>query len=189
MQGKMIIISAPSGAGKSTIIKAILDSGMDIEFSVSACSRPMRNGEQDGVHYHFLSVDDFKRRIDNDEFLEWEEVYKNHFYGTLKSELSRIWDKGKTILIEADVYGGVSMKSQYGAQALSIFIRPPGLARLKERLINRSTDKQEHIETRLAKAQEEMDLADKFDTIVVNDDLDTAVREAKAVIQSFLSHE
>ncbi len=186
---KVIIISAPSGAGKSTIVKALLSTDLNIGFSVSACSRPKREGEVDGVHYNFVSVEEFKRKIANEEFIEWEEVYKNHFYGTLRSELQRVWEKGKAILIDADVYGGINIKKQFGEKALSIFIMPPGIETLKERLVDRSTDKDEDIEIRVAKAKEELMLADKFDKIVINDDLDTAINEAFVSVQRFINNE
>jgi guanylate kinase len=186
MQGKIIIVSAPSGAGKSTIVKKILDQGLDIEFSVSACSRPIRDGEVDGVHYYFLSTEEFKDRIINGEFIEWEEVYEDHFYGTLKAELDRVWNNGNAILIDADAYGGINIKKQFGDQALSIFIMPPDKKTLRDRLISRSTDKPESIELRMAKAGEELALAYKFDKVVINDKLETAVREVLETIEKFL---
>jgi guanylate kinase len=186
MQGKIIIISAPSGAGKSTIVKAVLDEGLDIEFSVSACSRPKRDGEIDGVHYYFMGTDEFRKRIANGEFIEWEEVYKDHFYGTLKTELDRVWNNGNTILIDADAYGGINIKKQFGDKALSIFIMPPDEKTLRDRLINRSTDKAEIIELRMAKAGEELALANKFDKVVINDKLETAVDEVLKTIRKFL---
>lgn len=188
MTGKIIIVSAPSGAGKSTIVNAILNGGMDIEFSISACSRPKREGELHGVHYYFLDIEEFKRRIARDEFVEWEEVYKDHFYGTLKSELKRVWEKGKTILIDADAYGGINIKEQFGDQALSIFIMPPSKAILKERLIRRSTDRPENIALRMAKADEELALAEKFDKVVVNDKLENAIAEVMLSIKNFLKN-
>jgi len=189
MSEKVVIISAPSGAGKSTIVKAILEKDMNLGFSISACSRPMRKGEIDGEHYFFLSVEEFKKRIEQDEFLEWEEVYKDHFYGTLKSELKRVWDKGKALLIDADVYGGVNIKNLFGEKALSLFIMPPSIDTLKKRLIKRSTDKETDINIRVAKAAEELKLANKFDRIVVNDDLESAVADAITAIESFINNE
>lgn len=187
MSEKVVIISAPSGAGKSTIVKAILETDMNLEFSISACSRPMRKGEIDGEHYYFSSVEEFKKKIEQDEFLEWEEVYKDHFYGTLKSELKRIWDKGKVLLIDADVYGGINIKNLFGEKALSLFIMPPNIETLKKRLLKRSTDKATDINIRVAKAAEELKLANKFDKIVVNDDLESAIADATIAIESFIN--
>jgi len=187
MPEKLIIISAPSGAGKTTIIKEILNSGIDLEFSISACSRKIRAGEQNAVDYYFLSAEEFRKKIENNEFLEWEEVYKDHYYGTLLSELTRIWEKGSNVLVEADVYGGINIKNKYGDKALSIFIRPPSIEKLEERLLKRSTDSKESIQTRVAKAKEEIDNAGKFDVVVVNEDLSKAVEESKNVILKFIN--
>ncbi len=186
MKGKVIIISAPSGAGKTSIIREILNSGLNLEFSVSACSRPKRKGEVNGKDYWFLSPDDFKHKIEKDEFLEWEEVYKDHYYGTLKSEIQRIWDKGKHVLVEADVYGGMNIKSHFPERSLSLFIMPPSIEALKTRLIKRSTDNPENIKTRVEKAKEEISLAKKFDAVVVNDTLSKAIRDTQHAIRSFL---
>lgn len=183
---KIIIISAPSGAGKSTIVKALLKADLDLEFSISACSREKREGEIDGVHYYFISIAEFKRKIRNNEFIEWEEVYKDHFYGTLKSELDRVWNKGKTFIIDVDVYGGINVKKQFGKQALSLFIKPPDIQTLEERLFNRSTDKTKDIQTRLAKAREELTLEGHFDRSIINDDLETAVKQAIEAVRSFI---
>ncbi len=188
MSGKLIIISAPSGAGKSTIIREVMNSGINLEFSISACSRKIREGEKDGVDYYFLSLDDFKKKIKNGEFLEWEEVYKDHFYGTLYSELKRIWEKGSNVLVEADVFGGINIKKKYGDQALSIFIMPPSIQNLEERLLKRSTDSLESIKTRVAKAKEEMDKAGEFDVVVVNDELNKAVKETFGIIRVFFDN-
>jgi len=186
MQGRIVIISAPSGAGKSTIIREVMAAGFPLEFSVSACSREMRPGEEDGKDYWFLTLDEFREKIEKNEFLEWEEVYRDHYYGTLRSELERIWDKGHHVLIEADVYGGLNIKSQYPDRSMSIFIMPPSVDELRDRLIRRSTDKIESINTRVQKAMEEISLAEKFDVIIVNDNLNQAVEEAKRVIKAFL---
>lgn len=187
MPDKLIIISAPSGAGKSTIIREVIKSGINLEFSISACSRKMREGEKDGVDYYFLSAREFKKRIDNGEFLEWEEVYKDHFYGTLLSELNRIWKKGSAVLVEADVYGGINIKEKFGDKALSIFIMPPSVEQLEKRLLKRSTDSIESIKTRVAKAKEEMDNSGKFDVVIVNDKLDEAVEKTKNTIRNFIN--
>lgn len=186
MKGKLVIFSAPSGAGKTTIVKLLLEKLSELEFSISACSRAKRAEEKDSRDYYFLSVEEFKSKLENDEFLEWEEVYKDHFYGTLKSEIQRIWDKGKHVIFDVDVIGGLNIKKFYGEKALSIFVQPPSLTHLKERLKGRSTDTDENIETRLNKAEEEMQYAKQFDIILVNDDLERAVEEGVGLITGFL---
>ncbi|MGQ9620181.1 MAG: guanylate kinase [Bacteroidales bacterium] len=186
-KGKVIIVSAPSGAGKSTIIKHLLDSGINLEFSVSATTRLPRGGEKNGVEYYFLSVDEFKEKIKNGEFIEWEEVYKNQFYGTLKSELERIWIKNKHILFDVDVKGGISLKKIFGKNALSVFIMPPSIEELEKRLIKRGSDTPEKIKMRVQKAGIEMKSAGSFDCIVVNDDLDKAKNEAYFLVNNFLN--
>lgn len=186
MGGKLVIISAPSGAGKTSIIREVLKSGINLEFSISACSRPMRKGEVNGIDYYFLSVEDFKDKIRHHKFLEWEEVYKDHYYGTLLSELDRIWKKGKIVLVEADVYGAIKIKNRFGANALNIFIMPPSIEELEERLIKRSTDKKENIKIRVAKAKEEIGKAGHFDKIIVNKNLKEAILETRDTIMGFL---
>jgi len=186
MEGKLVIFSAPSGAGKTTIVRAILNHLHELEFSVSACSRPMRKNEIDGRDYYFLGIEGFKEKIEADAFLEWEEVYKNHYYGTLRSEVERIWTKGKHVIFDVDVYGGLNIKQQYGDQALSIFVMPPSVLTLEERLRNRSTDVEENIQKRMEKARHEISMAGKFDKIIINDKLDTAIAEALATLTEFL---
>ena len=186
MKGKLIIFSAPSGAGKTTIVKLLLEKLSELEFSISACSRAKRAEEKDSRDYYFLCVEEFKSKLENDEFLEWEEVYKDHFYGTLKSEIQRIWDKGKHVIFDVDVIGGLNIKKFYGEKALSIFVQPPSLTHLKERLKGRSTDTDENIETRLDKAEEEMQYAKQFDKILINDELEKAVEEAADLVKDFL---
>lgn len=188
MTGKLVIFSAPSGAGKTTIVKKMLEKLPELQFSVSACSRKKRPGEKDGKDYYFLSVASFREKISNDEFLEWEEVYKGHFYGTLKSEISRIWDKGKHVIFDVDVVGGLNIKKYYGDKALAIFIMPPSLGHLKERLRKRSTDSEENIETRLAKAEKELKYSEQFDVIIVNNKLEKAVQEAETVVKDFIDN-
>ena len=188
MEGKVIIISAPSGCGKSTIIKALLDRGeIDMQFSVSATNRPPRAGEADGVHYHFLTDDEFRRRIAQDDFLEYEEVYPGRFYGTLRSEIDRICSAGHNCILDIDVKGAVNVRRKLGDRAISIFIQPPGIEALRERLIGRATDSAEEIEKRVGKAAEELAYAPQFDVIVVNDRLQDAVDGVDRVIKEFIA--
>ncbi len=189
MEGKVVIFSAPSGAGKTTIVKEMLNQQFGLEFSISACSRKKRPNEEDGKDYYFLSTEEFKQKIDNNEFLEWEEVYSDHFYGTLRSEVDRIWSKGKDVIFDLDVVGGANVKKIFGDQALSIFIMPPSLEVLKERLSKRSTESDESLKRRLDKAEFELSYANKFDVQIINDNLEAAIDEAKAVVFSFLSVE
>jgi guanylate kinase len=186
MNGKMIIFSAPSGAGKTTIVKHLLSKFPQFEFSISATSRKMREGEQHGKDYFFLSADDFKQRIANSEFVEWEEVYTDNFYGTLKSELDRIWAKGNVVIFDVDVKGGVNLKRMFPDNSLSLFVMPPSVEELRNRLVGRGTDSTEAIERRVAKAEEELSFSDKFDVVVVNDNLEEAKTKAEEVIASFL---
>lgn len=181
-----IIISAPSGAGKSTVVAALLKQLPQLAFSVSACSRSPRKNERDGVHYYFLDQDSFKHRIDEGEFFEWEEVYPGMYYGTLQSELERIWAEGKVVVFDVDVFGALQIKSKLGTEALSIFIQPPNLDSLEERLRNRQTDNEQKIQLRLAKAAQEMEQASKFDKIVINDDLNEAIERVKSLILDFI---
>ena len=187
MPGKVLIFSAPSGSGKSTIVNHILGLHPEVEFSVSATTRPPRGQEQDGVEYLFYSADIFRLLIRDGKFVEFEEVYPDRFYGTLKSEVNRIWSKGHVIIFDVDVKGGVNLKKYFGEQALSVFIQAPSVEVLRERLINRATDSMEEIEKRVAKAAEEMTYAPQFDRVLVNDDLATAFREAEEMVDAFLS--
>jgi len=189
MKGKLIIFSAPSGSGKTTIVHHLLEQDLPLSFSISACTRAPRNNEQHGKDYYFLSADDFKRMITNEEFIEWEEVYKDHFYGTLRSELNRIWSMDKHVLFDIDVAGGVNLKDQFADQALSLFIMPPSISVLKERLENRSTDDPEIIKIRFEKAEKELKFAEKFDLVIVNDKLDVAIKEAFDAISGFLDQD
>ena len=186
MSGKVLIFSAPSGSGKSTIVNHILGLHPEIEFSVSATSRPPRGAEQDGVEYLFYSADVFRRMVRDGKFVEHEEVYPDRFYGTLKSEVNRIWAKGHVIIFDVDVKGGVSLKKYFGDSALSVFIQAPSVDELRKRLIARATDPMDAIEQRVAKAAEEMTYAPKFDRILINDDLETAYREAEKMVADFL---
>lgn len=186
MSKKVVIFSAPSGSGKSTVVSHVLPLHPEMEFSVSATSRKPRGSEQDGVEYLFYSADIFRKLVEMDKFVEYEEVYKDNYYGTLKSEVNRIWSKGHVIIFDVDVKGGVNLKKYFGDQALSVFIQAPSVEALRQRLINRGTDSPEAIEARVAKAAEEMTYADKFDYILVNDDLETALKEAEQVVDKFL---
>jgi guanylate kinase len=185
--GKLIIFSAPSGAGKTTLVNHLLQSGLNLSFSVSAASRPIRAGETNGVHYYFMSAEEFRQRIRNNEFLEWEEVYKDQFYGTLKSEVERIWKEGKHVIFDVDVIGGLNIKKIYGKKALSVFVMPPDFKKLEERLHGRSTEDQASLKKRLDKANYELTFADQFDRIILNDDLEAAKKEAFDLVDSFLN--
>lgn len=187
MAGKLIIFSAPSGSGKSTIINYLLQQPLRLRFSISATSRQPRGTEKDGVEYYFLSPEEFKARIAKGDFLEYEEVYTDKFYGTLKSEVERILNEGDNVIFDVDVVGGCNIKRYYGERALSVFIQPPSIEELRKRLVGRGTDTPEVIESRIAKAEYELGFADKFDTVVINDDLETAKAEALQVIQTFLA--
>ena len=183
---KLIIFSAPSGSGKSTIINYLLGQGLNMTFSISATSRPPRGQEQHGVEYFFLTPEEFKERIANNEFLEYEEVYQDRFYGTLKSQVENQLNAGQNVVFDVDVVGGCNIKQFYGDRALSVFILPPSIEELRKRLEGRGTDTPEVIESRIAKAEFELSFAPKFDVVIVNDDLDTAKAEALKVIREFL---
>jgi len=187
MAGKLIIFSAPSGAGKSTIVQHLLTKNLSLEFSVSATSRQPRGVEKHGVDYYYLSAEEFRKRIDNKEFIEHEEVYKDLYYGTLRNEINRISEKGNNIIFDVDVVGGLNIKKQFGDNALAIFIAPPSVDELLKRLNNRGTDTPEMIVQRVAKAEHEMSFASQFDVVVVNDDLLKAKDEAEAIIREFLN--
>ncbi len=186
VSGKCVIFSAPSGAGKTTIVHALLDANIGLEFSVSACSRDPRPNEMDGKDYHFLGIDGFKQQIDADAFVEWEEVYTNNFYGTLRSEMERIWENGHTVIFDVDVIGGLNLKKSFGDQALAIFVQPPSYEELEQRLRFRSTETEEKIAQRMSKAKEELGYANKFDHILVNDHLENAIEAAKELVQEFI---
>jgi len=186
MKGKMVIISAPSGAGKSTIVKHLLDKGINLEFSISATTRQPRGEEKDGKEYYFLDIEDFRRRIKKGDFIEWEEVYKDQLYGTLKSEVDRIWANRNHVLFEVDVKGGIHLKNIFRHKAISIFIMPPSIMELEKRLRMRGTDSPSKIKIRIAKATEEMKMADKFDNIVLNDSLEQAENDVYNLVHSFL---
>lgn len=185
--GKVIIFSAPSGAGKSTIVNYLLSKIPGLEFSISATSRSPRGEEQHGKEYYFFSASEFKKKIDAGEFLEWEEVYPGCYYGTLKAEVDRIWAKGHTVIFDVDVVGGVNIKKIFGKQALSVFVKAPSVEVLRHRLISRATDSPEKISERVAKAEEEMTYESKFDIVVVNDKLEEAYLQAEQKVRDFVN--
>lgn len=184
---KCVIFSAPSGAGKTTIVKRLLSEKFPLEFSISAATRPKREEEENGKDYYFLSVADFKKKIESEDFIEWEEVYKDNFYGTLKAEIDRIWEQGNTVIFDVDVVGGLNLKKYFGDDALSIFVMPPSIKALEERLKGRGTETPERLATRLGKAKTELITADQFDFVILNDELEKAVGAAKMVLTKFLN--
>src|SRR4030042_3763331 len=186
MDGKLIIFSAPSGSGKTTIVHYLLKRGLPLEFSVSACTREPRGDEKDGKDYYFISVEEFTYKIKNKEFIEWEEVYTGQFYGTLKSELDRIWKVKKNVLFDVDVAGGRNLKKQFGNRALAIFVMPTSIEELEKRLRKRGTESDSEIRTRLKKARKELTFAKSFDFVLINDDLEMAVDKAFEVANKFL---
>lgn len=186
MKGKLIIFSAPSGAGKTTIVRHLLEKGFDLEFSISATSREARHTETHGKDYYFLSPEDFAKKVENDEFLEWEEVYKGTSYGTLKSEVERIRNNGKNVIFDVDVIGGLNIKKYFGDEALAVFVQPPSVEELRKRLTARSTESDDKIAMRVAKAEHELSFAPQFDVIIVNDMLEKAFEEAEKVLVDFL---
>jgi len=186
---RLIVFSAPSGAGKTTLVKYILSKFNEIEFSISATSRKPRGNEKNGVDYYFLSDLEFKKRINNKEFVEHEEVYGGFFYGTLKSELKRIWEKNKIVIFDIDVVGGVNIKEMFHKETLSIFVMPPSLEILEKRLIDRGDISKDQIMTRIKKAENELDYASKFDNIIINSDLDKSQKIAFSLIKEFIENE
>lgn len=187
IEGKAIIFSAPSGAGKTTIVHYLLRQDFNLKFSVSATTRKKRPAEQDGRDYYFLSIPTFKQKIEDKKFVEWEEVYTDHFYGTLLSEVEKIWAEGNHVIFDVDVVGGISLKKFFGDKGLSVFVKPPSIDTLRERLEKRHTETEKSIERRLAKAAIEMKYAKHFDTILINDDLAVAFGEAKIIATKFLA--
>ena len=187
MPGKLIIFSAPSGAGKTTIVKHLLAKDSRLGFSISACTRDKRGrSEVHGKDYYFLTPEDFKQRIDNDEFVEWQEVYVGAFYGTLKSEVERIWSEGKSVIFDVDVKGGINIKKMYGDKALSVFVKPPSVEELERRLRSRNTETEESISKRIFKVKFEMSFQDQFDIVLVNDDLEKTLETAEKLVDDFL---
>lgn len=186
--GKLIIFSAPSGSGKTTIVRYLLDQPeLNLAFSVSAASRPRRGKEKNGEHYYFMTVSEFKKHIKNDDFLEWEEVYRDNFYGTLKSEVDRIWAEGKNVIFDIDVVGGLRIKKKFPKETLAVFVKPPSVDELKIRLKKRSTESDDKINMRIAKASIELATAPQFDKVIKNYDLDTALKEAHQLVKDFIS--
>lgn len=183
---KVLIISAPSGAGKSTLVSHLLKAGLPLMFSVSATSRKPRGNEVDGREYYFITAAEFRRRVRRGEFVEWQEVYKDHCYGTLHRELDRINGEGKIPLFDVDVMGGINLKNIFGKDALSVFVMPPSVEELRKRLIRRGTDSPEKIEMRVEKAASEILLADRFDLVIINDDLETACDEIMRIVTEFI---
>jgi len=187
MEGKLVIISAPSGAGKTTIVNHLLRNDERLEFSVSATTRKPRGTEKNGTEYYFLQVEEFRKKIRNNSFVEWEEVYKDQYYGTLKSEIERIWAAGHSVLFDVDVKGGINLKKIFTGQAVSIFIMPPSVEELEKRLLARATDSREKIRIRVEKAKEEIKLAEYFDHIIVNDILEKAQDDTLRIVSDFLA--
>ncbi len=185
-QGKCVIFSAPSGAGKTTIVHDLLSRDLGLAFSVSACSRNPRPNEIDGRDYHFLGNETFKQKIADDAFVEWEEVYTNNFYGTLKSEIERIWAEGKTVIFDVDVIGGLNLKKQFQESALAIFVQPPSYDELEKRLRGRSTESEDKINQRMSKARKELSFAPEFDFVLINDNLEQACDRAAEVVKNFI---
>lgn len=188
MNGKVIIFSAPSGAGKTTIVKHLLSCpDLNLEFSISACSRPKRSNEIHAKDYYFLFPDEFKQKIANNEFLEWQEVYQDHYYGTLKSEINRIWNNNHHAIFDVDVKGGLNLKKIFGEKALSVFVMPPSIDALEKRLRRRKTETEDRIQMRLAKAKKELQTANQFDKVILNDQLEKAFEEAEIIVRKFLA--
>ena len=188
MKGKLIVFSAPSGSGKTTIVRHLLaQADLNLEFSISAATREPRGEEVNGKDYYFMSLDQFKQHIKNEDFVEWEEVYRDNFYGTLKSEVERIWAKGKNVIFDIDVAGGLRIKSKFQKETLAVFVKPPSVDELKRRLKERSTESEEKINMRIAKAHVELATAPQFDVIIKNYDLEVALDEAYQLVKNFIN--
>lgn len=186
-KGKLIVFSAPSGSGKTTIVKHLLaQPELNLEFSISAATRSARDGETNGKDYYFISLEEFKKHINQEDFVEWEEVYRDNFYGTLKSEVERIWAQGKNVIFDIDVAGGLRIKKKFPEETLAVFVKPPSIDELKRRLKNRSTESEDKINMRIAKASVELATAPQFDTVIKNYDLDTAKQDAYNLVKEFI---
>jgi guanylate kinase len=188
-KGKLVIISAPSGSGKTTLVNYLMDKDLDLEFSVSVTTREPRNNEKNGKHYYFITADEFRKRIRKGDFVEWEEVYRDQYYGTPREEIERIFRKGKNVLFDVDVKGGINLKNIFGHKALSVFIQPPSVGELEKRLVLRGTDSPEKIRMRVDKALEEIKLACRFDYTVINDRLEQAQKEIHNIIKNFIERQ
>lgn len=186
MTGKLIIISAPSGSGKSTIVRFLMEKDLNLEFSISATTRKPRGDEKNGKEYYFMTPEKFRKKISAGDFIEWQEVYKDQLYGTLKEEIDRICNKGKNVIFDVDVKGGINLKNIFGNKAMAIFLMPPSISELRKRLSKRGIDTAEEIRTRVNKAREEMKLSDRFDHIVINDMLEKAEKEVYDIIRNFI---
>ncbi len=184
---KLLIFSAPSGAGKTTIVRHLLNTFPQLAFSVSATSRSRRGDEEDGLHYYFITEEDFRNKIRTNEFVEWEEVYPRQFYGTLKKEVERLWSQGKVVVFDVDVVGGLTIKELYGDAARAVFIKPPSIKHLEKRLQERGTDSEESMKKRIAKAERELTYGNRFDDIIINDDLERAKAKAEQVVKEHLN--
>ncbi|MFB6257096.1 MAG: guanylate kinase [Flavobacteriales bacterium] len=187
MNGKCVILAAPSGSGKTSIVHGLLEEGLELEFSISATSRPRRGKEEEGEDYYFLGPEEFRKRVDQGELIEWEEVYPDRFYGTLRSEVERIRREGKNVIFDVDVIGALNLKKQFGDEALALFIRPPSIEALEERIRGRGTDREADIQERLKKAKEEMAYGSEFDLVIKNEELDQAIADCREAITNFLA--
>ncbi len=187
--GKLIIVSAPSGSGKTTVVHHLLKQDLGLEFSISACSREKRSNEVDGKDYYFIPVEQFKKKIKNNEFVEWEEVYPGQFYGTLQSEIERIWAKGNHVIFDVDVIGGLNLKQKFLEQSLAVFIMPPSIEELEKRLTGRSSDSEESIRKRIDKATKEISFSNQFDVAIVNDVLEAALKQSEEIVRNFLKEQ
>jgi len=187
--GKLIVFSAPSGSGKTTLVRNLIaQEDLNLDFSISATSRKIRGKEINGKDYHFISLEDFNKHIDEDDFVEWEEVYRNNFYGTLKSEIERIWAKGMHVIFDIDVVGGLRIKEKYREQTLAVFVQPPSIEEMELRLRNRKTDNEEKILERVRKAERELKYSSRFDIVLVNDDLEKAKQKAYQLVKNFIAN-
>ena len=188
-EGKLLLFCGPSGSGKTTIVHHLLKTDPRLAFSVSATTRTKRDNEIDGVDYHFITTDEFRKRIDSGDFIEWEEVYKGRYYGTLRSEINKIWENGKVPIFDVDVEGGLKIKNKFGSSLLAVFVRPPSGEELRKRLIARNSETPESYKARIEKSEHELSYAFRFDKIIVNDDLKFALKEARIIVNDFLDSE